>query len=651
MLWLSSGLPALAAPHHDIHVKLDVESGRIEAVDHITLRQSGVVGFRLAQGLEPRRALVRGRLVPVDSHQGRWWIDVGSADLNEVTIHYGGVIAAPETGSRSVRGRGPVVGADGAYLPAWSGWFPRSGDEALTYRVTVQVSDRHRAVAPGRLIEAEAASGAYRAVFAADWPNEGPSLFAGPYTVSERSWNGIQLRTYLHEEITGLAQEYLDLSAGLLERYAEQIGPYPYDDFSVISAPLPVGLGFPGLTYISRRILHLPFIKSRSLPHEVLHNWWGNGIAVDYARGNWAEGLTTFMADYALVEEAGAETAKEMRLGWLRDYAALPSDRDRPVVEFRGRDHDADQVVGYNKAAFVFHMLRDEIGHDAFAEGIRAFWTGHRFETATWDDLRAGFEAASNTDLEAFFAQWLGRPGAPRLHLGDVEIKPDDEAFRISVTLMQDSQTYRLSVPVVIETRTGPKTRRIRLNGETATQAFTVGARPVAVAVDPDYELFRHLAPGEAPPIFRDVTLDPATVTVVLTGGSEPATAAARTLADRLLDTPVRTVEPGDAARTEAPLLIIGLTPEVQVFLAVAGLGKFPDAIAGEGTARTWAARRQTGPAYLVVAADDAAALEAVVRPLPHYRRRSFLAFDGAKATIKGTWPPGDSALRRRLDD
>ena len=33
-------------------------------------------------------------------------------------------------------------------------------------------------------------------------------------------------------------------------------------------------------------VLRLPFIPYTSLPHEILHNWWGNGVWVDYAGGN-----------------------------------------------------------------------------------------------------------------------------------------------------------------------------------------------------------------------------------------------------------------------------------------------------------------------------------------------------------------------------
>jgi hypothetical protein len=40
-----------------------------------------------------------------------------------------------------------------------------------------------------------------------------------------------------------------------------------------------------------------------------------------------------------------------------------------------------------------------------------------------------------------------------------------------------------------------------------------------------------------------------------------------------------------------------------------------------------------------VIAAKDAASLEALIRPLPHYGRQSYLAFDGRQVIEKGVWP------------
>ncbi|HEY0835566.1 MAG TPA: hypothetical protein VGE72_16810, partial [Azospirillum sp.] len=63
-----------------------------------------------------------------------------------------------------------------------------------------------------------------------------------------------------------------------------------------------------------------------------------------------------------------------------------------------------------------------------------------------------------------------------------------------------------------------------------------------------------------------------------------------------------------------------------------------------------WTARTARGQPALVVVAADPPSLQALLRPLPHYGRQSWLVFDGARAVDRGVWPPADSPLRRRLE-
>ena len=181
----------------------------------------------------------------------------------------------------------------------------------------------------------------------------------------------------------------------------------------------------PTLTYLGIDVLRLPFIRDTSLGHEVLHNWWGNGVYPDYATGNWSEGLTTFMADHAYREQAGPEAARELRLGWLRDLAALDTGQDRPLREFTSRTHGSDQVVGYHKSAMLFLMLRDTIGAEAFDQGVRAFWARasgiDRFVGGSARRVRTNVAARPQRILHAV-ADPLGRAEpAPRVGDGSPE--------------------------------------------------------------------------------------------------------------------------------------------------------------------------------------------------------------------------------------
>ncbi|MCK5622823.1 MAG: M1 family peptidase, partial [Alphaproteobacteria bacterium] len=631
-----------------IEAQLDPDSGNLEVTDVLTVRGRAALEFRLAPWLEVEGLLLDGQRAGIARAGGTWRVPLPDTGVHRVELRLRGVVPPLPPGGGRGASPSAVSGAEGSYLSGYAGWIPVTDDDWTAYRLTVEVPAPYRAVATGRLEEEILGETANRAVFAADYPAEPPALFAGPYTVRERHEHGIRMRTYFHRELDELSAGYLDDAGRYLLRFQEQIGPYPFRDFHIVSSPLPVGLGFPNLTYIGRMVLPLPFMRGRSLAHEVLHNWWGNGVAPDYAAGNWAEGLTTYMADYALAVEEGAGKALEMRLGWLRNYAALPADRDVPVTSFTSKRHDAGQVIGYDKVAFIFHMLRDELGEAVFTDGLRLFWQRQRFRVAGWSELRRAFEEVAGRNLAWFFDQWLRRTGAPRLNLGDVRMREDGNAFQVTLTIRQDSPAYKLAIPVAIDTDAGQERRRIVLDATETTATLELNARPSAVRIDPEHDLFRRLLPGEAPPILRDVTLAAEALTVIA-ADEAGAVRVARQLAARLLDTPVQ-LGPDDLSKLErAPLLIVGTTPQVEAFLARAGLDGVPDSLAGRGTARVWTARRGNGEPLLVVAVDDVQALEALLRPLPHYGGKSYLVFDGRRAVDMGTWPVLQSPLSRRL--
>jgi len=87
------------------------------------------------------------------------------------------------------------------------------------------------------------------------------------------------------------------------------------------------------------------FILYTSLPHEILHNWWGNGVFVDFAKGNWSEGLTAYMADHFNDEQKGKD--KEYRRKALERYANYAAEgRDIALADFSSRHDEASQAVG-----------------------------------------------------------------------------------------------------------------------------------------------------------------------------------------------------------------------------------------------------------------------------------------------------------------
>lgn len=659
LAWLLGmiGVAAAASPALELQVDLDPETRRFSAIAELVPASSDF-RFALHASLEVRVATAGGKPVKVTAAgrdgEVRGWRVMLPPGTERLRLEYGGSLPALD---RNLDHRGvlrslpPMTSNDGSFLPAGGAWYPQPA-ALFSYRLSVAVPAGQRVIAPGRLVSEEVpAAGArsYRASFEFAQPADGIDLMAGPWVIREKTMprdggEPLRLRTYFTRELDatpGLADAYLDDTRRYLERYAAQIGAYPFDGFSVVAAPLPTGFGMPTLTYLGADVIRLPFIRATSLGHEVLHNWWGNGVYVNYAKGNWSEGLTTFMADYAYKEEQSAEAAREMRLGWLRDFAAVPAGDHAALSAFRSRTHGAAAAVGYGKSAMLFVMLRDTIGDEAFAQGIRSFWDSNRFQRASWDDLRHAFEQASGKPLREFFSQWLDRAGGPMVTITAASMA----GARLLLALEQAQPAYALRVPVELVAPAQSEIRWIDMTRQRELVSIDVQAAPEGVRVDPDLRLWRMLEPDQLPPILRQWFIARAPLLVLASGDAE-VRGAADALAQRLFETPPRTIALDEIGTGSAPVLLIGLHAEIDAALAQAGLPPRPDSLAGKGSAQAWTVIRSEGAPLAVVSADDANALRALLRPLPHYGAQSWIVFDGSRAVSRGVWPAPGRLIR-----
>ena len=265
--------------------------------------------------------------------------------------------------------------------------------------------------------------------------------------------------------------------------YRQLIGPYPYGKFALVENFWETGYGMPTFTLLGKEIIRFPFIINSSYPHEILHNWWGNSVFVDYETGNWCEGLTAYLADHLIQEQRG--TGDEYRRSTLQKYRDYVKDgRDFPLTAFRSRESASTEAVGYGKALMAYHMLRLSIGDDTFRKVIARFYRDFKGKRASFTDFEKTAEAVSGRDFTRFFADWVGRAGAPVLAIDGVALegrmaggavhadgtvtKPVEmDQFHVSGTLRQTQggAPFAIDVPVVVQTASGVVRASVRMTG------------------------------------------------------------------------------------------------------------------------------------------------------------------------------------------
>ena len=611
-----------------LHESLHVTSAQVGDQAHSVERSSGPKGYRqwnirLNKGQQKLIIRYAGELPPLDRQRDH----------------------------RSVLGGMPPMAApEGSFLSAGSAWYPRPAD-SFSYQVKLSLPGTQRGLVAGRRISETLPSnpGArYQASFEFTQPSDGIDLMSGPWIVREKAVDRsgqapLILRTYFPPEldaVSGLAQAYLDDTQRYIERYSRQIGAYPYSEFSIVASPLPTGFGMPTLTYIGADVLRLPFIRQTSLGHEILHNWWGNGVRVDYQRGNWSEGLTTFMADYAYKEDESPAAAREVRLAWLRDAAALTPDQQSPLRDFRSRANAAEATVGYGKAAMIFYMLRERLGKKIFDQGIRDLWADYRFRNASWDDLQAVFEKASGEQLDDFFLPWLTQKALPEISISHATTAGTGKKQHLNIHFAKSKATPSLRLPIEINAGQRHEIRWINLAAGNSSASIELDFKPEILRLDPEIQVWRRLASAQRPPILR-TWIGAAGPQLLSAAVSPEETLAVNQLSGRIFEVTPKVIDEASLAsalRGKQPILIAGSHAQIDKVLAKANLPARPTNLAGQGSAQVWTVQGQ--PFQLaVISADNAAAIAALQRGLPHYGGQSWLIFEQARAIKKGIWP------------
>lgn len=559
-------------------------------------------------------------------------------------------------------GVGATILPEGTYLSAGTPWFPQAVGQRGRHHVRVSAPAGVIAVTAGRLLETGTRGNRTVTVWENDFPLEGLALTAGHFELARDQLDGIQLLTFLSAENAALAPGYLAAMRRHLAFYRDLLGPYPYPKFAVVENFLPTGYGMPSWTLLGKSVVRLPFILDTSLPHEIVHSWWGNAVEVDYARGNWAEGLATYLADYLLKERDHPYEALEYRRKLLRDYAALvTAQNDFPLQDFSGRMARYQQAIGYGKGAMVFHMLRRSVGDTAFQQALQRMAAEGIGQTLGWDDIEKIFSESAGTKLRWFFAQWVEQKGAPELLLDEVRSVRTARGWTVSGLVRQTGNHYRLDLPLKLTGSNGDAlTRNVVLTGQRTPFRFEIPAAPLTLEADPESDLFRRLSALELPATINDL-LSPRQPLVVVADGQQELRDAGRDLLKGLHWETAEIVDEEALTPTSLigrDLLLFGWPRRTQLQpLLPNGL-----AITSHGGASSWriegqppasdtlfavlARRDQRAGATALFLSSNPATARTVAPKISHYGRYSLLLFAAGRNVAKITWEPQTSPLK-----
>jgi uncharacterized iron-regulated protein len=383
-------------------------------------------------------------------------------------------------------------------------WYPRP-DDLVEYALSVTLPKGFLAVSEADSVDVRKNEKTDTFRFQFNHPVDGLSLAASQnYVLTKDNYHDIDLEAYFFAEDADLAVDYLTFTKKYLAMYEKMLTPYPYRRFVIVENLFPTGYSMPTYTLLGKAVVRLPFITRTSLGHEILHQWFGNSVYIDHSGGNWAEGVTNYLADhhYADLEGRGAAFRKQIIVNY---EAYVNASNAMPVTAFSYRRNKAESAIGYGKAAMVFHALRKRLGEKDYMAAMRDFLTTNLFRQASWKHIEKSFEKISQTDLTDYFSQSIERDDLPRLRVEDPNLVVDRGRLMLNFILVQDQPPYHLQVPVTIHTANKKTTRFINVDKEKEPVNLPLDEPPLRVVIDENYDLMRTLDPAEVPAVFARI--------------------------------------------------------------------------------------------------------------------------------------------------
>ena len=236
-------------------------------------------------------------------------------------------------------------------------------------------------------------------------------------------------------------------TVGLLDYFEKNIGPYPWDQYSVIQGG-DGGMEYAMCTMITGKRPYPSLFGVTA--HEMAHAWFQHILATNEAKHPWMdEGFTEYIT--SLAEEAVQNGSSEFphKSSYDRYYSlarfqaqnqGLDLEQPQTVHSDRWNWNFAYGASSYSKGSVFLSQLGYIIGRKNLAKTIKRYYNDFKFKHPTPNDFKRVAEKVSDLELEWYLNDWTRTTGKI-----DYDIAYYDSAARV-VTIKR-----KASIPMPLE--------------------------------------------------------------------------------------------------------------------------------------------------------------------------------------------------------
>ncbi len=301
------------------------------------------------------------------------------------------------------------------------------------------------------------------------------------------SLSGIPISTWVYPQNRDAGFNDYNVAISPMNFFEKYIAPYPYSKLANVQSKTRYG----GMENASCIFYHERTVTGKRdsellFAHEIAHQWYGDAVSeLDWHHVWISEGFSTYLTDLYIESEYGRDAFVASMLDEKRQVLEFARQRLAPIV-------DTTLPVSvkllnknsYEKAAWVLHMLRHELGDELFRRCLRTFYNDFKYDNALTKDFLQVVEHLSGRDFKAFFQQWFFAAGHPVL---SEACKYKKGQIRLTIRQKQQQQLFQFPLEVRFELRNGSFIeQKFNISQQKETFKILSSVKPSKIILDPE---------------------------------------------------------------------------------------------------------------------------------------------------------------------
>ena len=413
-----------------------------------------------------------------------------------ITIHYRGVAAAGLVMGNNIFGEQVFFGDN--YPDRARNWLPCVDHPADKATVTwvITAPDRYKVVASGKLVSEIESKGNVTTTWDEQVPISTKVMVFGAanFAVDQSGMvNDAPVTTWVYEQNKEDGFHDFAIAAKVLAYYDSLIGAYPYEKLANVQSKTTYG----GMENASNIFYFEKSVNGKAqreylIAHEIVHQWFGNSATEkDWPHAWLSEGFATYLTNVYVGSRKGEEEMNKRLIDSRNNVIKYWHRNPLPIVNYNlvsyPRVSNLRELLNtntYQKAGWVLHMLRNELGNEVFWQAVRKYYADYRDSVAGTADFQRVVEEVSGKDLQSFFKQWLYGMGQPVLN-GAWQFSNNKLIVEIN-QMQEESFVFPLEIGLVYGDEIIVKSVKI----SSVKERFNFsGARPDRIIFDPNTRL------------------------------------------------------------------------------------------------------------------------------------------------------------------